>query len=163
MHSGPVIIGFDGTPASESALRAAAALLGPRQALLVTVCEAGRVFEVATLPAKILEGPAASGLEQRTAFEAQEAEFEAAQRMADHGADVARQAGLEADGLAVADDITVGETLSRLARENDGQAVVIGAHRHHRLERGPGSTVTDLLRHAPCPVLVAGSPDAEGD
>lgn len=156
MHSGPVIVSFDGTPASERALREAAALLAPRPALVVVVWEAGRAFEAATLPVKALEMPPAA-LDVRAAFEAETAAYQAAQRLAEQGAALARQAGLQADGLAVADDVTVADRLVRLARELDGQAAVIGAAGH----REPGklalaSTLKGLLRRAPCPVLVCG-------
>src|SRR5258706_3018723 len=52
MHSGPVIIGFDGQPASELALREAAVPFAPRPAVVVIVWEAGPAFEAATIPAK---------------------------------------------------------------------------------------------------------------
>lgn len=45
MSSGPVIIGFDGTPASERVMHEAAALFAPRRALVVVVWEAGRAFD----------------------------------------------------------------------------------------------------------------------
>ena len=117
MHAGPVIIGFDGTPASVGAVRESAALTGPRAALVVVVWEAGRNFELATLPDRGLEAPIV-GLDLRTAFEAEEAAYEDARRMAEHGAALARQAGLQAEGLAVADTMTVADTLIRLACRN---------------------------------------------
>lgn len=152
-HSGPVIVGFDGAPASERALREAASLFAPRRALVVVVWEAGRAFEVATLPVKALEMPR-SALDMRSAFESERAAYEAAERLADHGATLARQAGLEAEGLAVADNVSVASTLARVARELDGQAVVIGAHNRAGRRLVVGSTLAGLLREAPCPVLV---------
>ncbi len=155
-HSGPVIVGFDGTPGAERALREAAGLFAPRPALVLVVWEAGRAFEAATLPERVLEMPPAA-LDVRTAFEAETAAYEAAQRLAEQGAALAGQAGLEASGLAVADDATVAQTLVRVARERDAQALVIGAHGHHELRKLVlGSTLSDLLRRAPCPVLVCG-------
>jgi nucleotide-binding universal stress UspA family protein len=162
-RSGPVIIGFDGEPPSQRALREAAALFAPRRALVVVVWEAGRAFEAATLPIKALELPPAT-LDVRTALEAERAACEAAQRMAEVGAALARQAGLQADGLAVADDATVAETLVRLARELDGQAVVLGDHGHRELRRLVlGSTLGGVLRQAPCPVLVCSLPHDDTD
>jgi nucleotide-binding universal stress UspA family protein len=156
MRSGPLIIGFDGAPAAERALRESAALFAPRHALVVVVWEAGRGFEAATLPAKALE-PSAT-LDVRGGFEAEKAAYEAAQRVAERGAALATEAGLSADGLAVADDVTVAETLARVAREFDAPAVVIGDRRHRQLARlALGSTLSGLLRQAPCPVLVCGA------
>ncbi len=155
MRSGPVIIGFDGTQASAWVVREAAALLAPRTALAVVVWEAGRNFEAATLPEKVLE-PAAT-IDIRSAFAAEKSAYDDAQRVAAHGAALAREAGLEADGMAVADDVTVADTLIRLARELDAQVVVIGGHEHHGFtRRGVGSTLAGLLHGSPCPVLVCG-------
>ena len=160
VRTGPVIVGFDGTPAAERALHEAAALFAPRPALVVVVWEAGRAFEAATLPVKGLELQPA-GLDVRTAFEADRAAYEAAQRLAEMGAAVAREAGLDADALAVADDLPVADTLVRLASELDGRALVLGAHGHGELRTLVlGSTLGAVLRRAPCPVLVCMRPKA---
>jgi nucleotide-binding universal stress UspA family protein len=154
MHSGPVIIGFDGSPASERAVRETATLLAPRPALVVVVWEAGRAFELAQLPIRTLDMPPTS-LDIRTAFEVDQAMYEAAQRLAQRGAGLAEDAGLEAEGLAVADDVTVADTLVRLAGELDAQAVVIGAHGDRAIgELLLGSTSRDVVARAPCPVVV---------
>ena len=162
MRSGPVIIGFDRAPAAERAVREAAALFAPRRALVVVVWEAGRAFEAATLPVKVLELPAT--LDVRGAFEAEKAAYEAAERVAEQGAALAREAGLEADGLAVADEATVAETLGRVASELEAPALVIGDQRHRDLRRlALGRTLSGLLRQAPCPVLVCGAGPDDND
>ena len=57
----------------------------------------------------------------------------------------------------MADDVTVAEAIVRLARELDGQAVVLGNHGHGELRRLVlGSTLSGVLREARCPVLVGG-------
>lgn len=154
MPSGPILFGYDGSPAADHALREAAALLGPRPALVVVVWEAGAAYAT-------LEGPMipAAAIDLGTAALADQAMYEGARLMADRGAGLAAEVGFEAEGLTVADDVTVGKTLVRLARERDAQAMVIGAHGHSRLENlFLGSTSRHVVEHAPCPVLVVRPP-----
>jgi len=154
MRSGPVIFGFDGTAAAEQALREGAAVFAPRRALVVSVWEAGRAFEVAAQPVRAFEAPGAP-LDQNDAFEVDQALYDAAQQTAERGAALAREAGLEAEAMAVADQATVADTLVRLARELDGQVVVVGAHTRRGLSgRLLGSTSRSVVERAPCPVLV---------
>ncbi|NJC70050.1 universal stress protein [Planosporangium thailandense] len=154
MSSGPVIVGYDGTPAAEHALRETAALLFRHHVLVVVVWEAGRAFERATQPIAALEEPP-TVLDVRAGFELDQAAYEAAERTAQHGATLARAAGLDAESLVVADDATVSDTLIRLARERDSPAVVVGTHGHRALsELLLGSTSRDLIQRAPCPVVV---------
>jgi nucleotide-binding universal stress UspA family protein len=94
-------------------------------------------------------------LDFRRTMETDRSMYEHAQQLAERGADIARQVGLDAEGLAVADDITVADTLIRLATENDSQAVVVGAHGHSALgDLVLGHTSQTVVRHAPCPVIV---------
>ena len=154
MGSGPVLIGYDGSPAADHALREAAPLLAPRRAVVVVVWEAGRAFDLTELPSVSLDLPPA-GLDLRTAFEIDQAQYEAAQRLARHGAALAATLGLEAEGLAVADELTVADTLLRLTREYESACVVVGSHGHSALgELLLGSTSRELLKTADCPVLV---------
>jgi len=159
VHTGPVVIGFDGTPASELAVREAGALFAPRAALVVFVWEAGRSFEEATLPEQAVEAPGTVDL--GNAFAVERAASDEAMQVADQGVALAREAGLEASALAVPHDTTVADTLLRLARESDAPAVVVGAHARHRLTKlSPSRTLADLLHAAPCPILVCVAPKA---
>ena len=159
MRTGPVIIGFDGTPASVRAVREAGAVFAPRAALVVYVWAAGRTFEGMTLPEHSLEEPPGV-LDLDTAFAAERAASDEAQQLAEQGAALAREAGLKARGQAVPLDVTVAETLIGLAREYDAQAVVVGIReRHHLAKLVPGKTLAGLLHAAPCPVVACGAPE----
>ena len=101
----------------------------------------------------------AAAIDLGTAALADQAMYEGARLMADRGAGLAAEVGFEAEGLTVADDVTVGKTLVRLAHERDAQAIVVGAHGHSRLENlFVGSTSRHVVEHAPCPVLVVRLP-----
>jgi nucleotide-binding universal stress UspA family protein len=148
---GPVVIGYDGSPASECALRAAA-VLAPDRAVVVVVWEPALPFEIIGAPSM----PPAP-IDIRTALEVDEKLYDAAQRLAERGAAMAREAGFSAEGLAVADDVTAAATLVREATERDAPALVVGSRGHTPLaEALMGSTARDVVRRAPCPVLVRG-------
>src|ERR671910_626868 len=115
MRSGPVLIAFDGSPTALRALRDAAELFAPRAGLVVVVWEAGAAYDFATIPSASLELPPAQ-LDLRRAAELDQALYADAERLARHGAAVARSLalGMPADALAVADELTVSETLVRI-------------------------------------------------
>jgi nucleotide-binding universal stress UspA family protein len=157
MTARPVIIGFDGSPTSQRAVREAAALFAPRRALVAVVWEAGRAFEAATTPA--LEAPPVT-LEIPAALAADQDAADAAERTAQLGVALAKDLGLQATGLAVADDGTVADTLIRLAGKHDAQAIVLGTHgRGGVVKRLLGSTSDEVLRHAACPVVLVRDDD----
>jgi nucleotide-binding universal stress UspA family protein len=152
MTTRPIIIGFDGSATSQRAVREAAALFAPRRALVVVVWEAGRAFEAATTPA--LEAPPVT-LEIPAALAADQEAAEAAERTAQHGVAVAKDLGLDASGVAMADEGTVADTLIRLADKHDAQAIVLGTHgRRGVVQRLLGSTSNDVLRRATRPVVL---------
>jgi nucleotide-binding universal stress UspA family protein len=154
MPSGPVVIAFDGSPAAVRGLREAAALLAPRPGLVVVVWKAGAAYDLATIPSKGLELPPGQ-LDLRAAAELDQALYTDALELARRGAAIAVSLGMPAQGLAVADERTVSDTLVRVACEVDAVAVAVGRHSHGALhELLVGSTAEELLRHAPCPVLV---------
>jgi nucleotide-binding universal stress UspA family protein len=149
-----VLIGFDGTGASERAVREAARLFAGRPALVVTIWEPGRAFDLALVPARGFELPL-SGIDIRAADEVDKAMYEEAQRLARWGAQLAADSGLAADSLVVADEVTVADTLVRLAGEHSAAVLVVGAHRRGRVaELLLGTTARAVIKDAPCPVLV---------
>jgi nucleotide-binding universal stress UspA family protein len=151
-----VVIGYDGTPAAEHALREAARLLAPRPALVVVVWKAGLAFELIELPTSSIGLPPAP-IDMRTALETDQALHESASRGAERAAQLARTLGLDATPLVVAEDpeIEVAETLVRIARERNADAIAIGAHARSGLL---GSTCRAVIKTSPSPVLVVRSP-----
>jgi nucleotide-binding universal stress UspA family protein len=150
MRTGPIIVGYDGSPASDRAVTEGATLMAPRKVLVVSVWEPGTGFPIAVDPLLPL-----AAVDIRAALEVDKALFEAAQRMAQKGANLARDAGLDADALAVADDLTVAETLVSLAKEHDAPAIVVGTHGHWALsELVFGSTARGVIKQSPVPVTV---------
>jgi nucleotide-binding universal stress UspA family protein len=155
-RSGPIVIGYDGSPPAERAIREAGELLGGRPALVVSVTKVGLGFELVELPTAGVGLPPAP-IDVRTAMEIDKEMQERAQRLAQTGAGLAKEAGFEAEALAVAEevDVPVADAIVRVARERDAQAIVVGAHGHGRLgEVILGSTSRDVIRHAECPVVV---------
>lgn len=152
MRKGPVLIGYDGSAAAERALRETAELLSGREAVVVVVWKAALGFELVALPAASVGLPP-SPIDVRTALDVDRSLLESASRGAERAAELARELGLDAEPLVVADDpeTPVDETLVRVARERDAQVVAVGAHRH-----GPilGSITRGVVRNASCPALV---------
>jgi len=161
MRSRLIVIAYDGSPAAEHAVCEAGELLAGRPALVVVVWKRGLGFELLELPTATLGFPPAK-LDIRTAIEIDEEMQERAKLLAHKGAVLARDAGFEAEGLAIADDVEVevAETITDVARKRDAQAIVIAAHAHgSAAEVVLGSTTRLVVRRAPCPVLVVREPE----
>jgi nucleotide-binding universal stress UspA family protein len=163
VRNGPLLIAYDGTPASTYAVWEAAALLRGHKALVVTVYKPGLAFELMELPTATIGLPPAP-LDVRTALELDRQLYEGARRVAEQGMQLAKEAGLDVEALAVAEEVevTIAETIVDVARRRDSRAIALGAHGHGRLgEVILGSTSRDVIRHAPCPVVVARRPGRE--
>jgi nucleotide-binding universal stress UspA family protein len=159
MASGPAVFGFDGTAAAERAVREAGDLLAPRRGLVVVAIEEGATFGTALAPV-LVAGLPVTELEIRNAVRAEEAVIEQAMNLAQKGAALAQEVGLEAESLVVSDDVSVASTLLRVADEHDASVIVVGAHRRGALSRLLlGSTAEDVLKRAQRPVLMVRDPD----
>jgi len=94
-------------------------------------------------------------LDVRTAHKVEEAVYEGAQHLAEQGVSLAREAGLDAEGLVVADEVSVTDTLVRVAAERDASAIAVGARGRGAVgELLLGSTSQGVIRRAKCPVVV---------
>jgi nucleotide-binding universal stress UspA family protein len=160
----PVLIAYDGTPAGDRAIRESGALLAPRPAIVLTVYEQGVGMELLEAPPVSL-GFAPATLDIRTALEIDRALAEHAQRLAQHGAHLAHEAGYDAEGLAIAEDRAVADTIVREAQHRDAAAIVTGAHRHGALsELVLGSVSRAVIRTSDRPVVVVREVDpTQGD
>jgi nucleotide-binding universal stress UspA family protein len=155
-RSGPVVIGFDGTPAAEHAIREGGPLLAGRKMVVMVVWKQGLGFELVELPAAEIGLPPAP-VDIHTALEIDRELLAAAESQAQRGVAIARQAGLDAEPLVVADDpgTAVHETIVRVADERDAAAILIGSHGHGPItELLLGATTRGVLRRANVPVVV---------
>ncbi len=153
-----LLIGFDGSDSARRAVRHAGRLLPGAQAVVATVyvspvslvSAAGAARIV--LPDHVIQG-GMSRLQQQAHDEAQS--------LVEVGVALAREAGLEAEGLVVGGEGGVWAPLLRVARERDAELVVTGTRGLGGFARTAlGSTSNGLLHHAELPVLVV--PDGYG-
>jgi nucleotide-binding universal stress UspA family protein len=148
--AGPLVIGYDGSDEFENVLRRAAILLAGRPALVVVVWEPGVAYERFALPDDIT--PAAIHVD--TAMLAENALYADARRLARKGAELAKTSGFDATGLAIADELTVAESLVHIARARDAQGILVGARGLGLTRLLLGSTSEAVLRRADRPVVV---------
>ena len=149
----PVLIAYDGSDTARRAVREAGKLFGSRQVLVVTVWEPGLAY-VTEVPMPELEMPMVP-VDIEGTRELEEELHQRAVRTARSGAELARSVGLEAKGLAVADEVHVADAIVGLARKRGVAAIVVGSRGLKGLRaRLEGSTSNAVLKHAPCPVVV---------
>jgi len=139
-----VLIATDGSPSSIDAARAAGALL--RAADHVTLLSV--VTEVPGDDAGGFEGSVYSPGEQDALWD---------QEMAEAGAELARTA-TELTSARIDKRIEIGDvggTVCRMAADVGADGIVVGSHGRGAIERlHHGSVSEQVVRHAPCPVLV---------
>jgi nucleotide-binding universal stress UspA family protein len=137
----PTLICYDGTASAKGALVVAAQLLAGRRAIVLTV---GPLPIVADTYAEVGPGPA----------ELDRIVSDEAMQRAEAGAELARQAGL--DAVAHADvDSPAWQGIVEVAAAVDAAVIVVGS-RGLQGVRGlvEGSVSHDVVRHAGRPVLV---------
>jgi nucleotide-binding universal stress UspA family protein len=149
----PILIAYDGSDTAREAVSEAGKLFDGREALVVTVWEPALAFEAAMPTGGLEMAPVPVDVEG--ALEIEEELRDRARRTAQAGAELARSVGLQAKGLAVADEVHVADAIVGLARKREPAAVVVGSRGLRGLRaRLEGSTSQAVVKDAPCPVLV---------
>ena len=143
----PILICYDGSPEAERAIEAAAALLGPRRAVVVDVVLRMTAAESMAATSSLVPG---------TAFE--ELNSAEARRIAGRGADIARSAGFEAHPRGELASSTW-EGIVDVADELDAAVIVIGSRGLTGLKKIVGGSLSQqLAERAGRPVLIVPPP-----
>jgi nucleotide-binding universal stress UspA family protein len=141
--TGQILICFDGSVDAERAVTTAAALLGPRDMVVLTVTPAMTLAESMAATSSIVPGGAFEELNEADAL-----------RRAEAGAALARRAGLHAEARATIAS-TTWQGIVDVADEIDAAAIVIGSRGFGGVrELARGSVSHDVALHARRPVLV---------
>jgi nucleotide-binding universal stress UspA family protein len=161
----PVLFCFDGSEDAANAIASAGALLGPRPAVVITVCETMKVWAPSD-PATILDAPIGKALSQ--SLELDEIADEVAHDEMDQGVRLARAAGFQAKGRVVGGKPW--RAICDVADELDAAVIVLGARGLSRVQSVLlGSVSATVSAHARRPVLIVhqsgsttATTDAEG-
>jgi nucleotide-binding universal stress UspA family protein len=154
-----VIVAYDGSPEAQVAVREAAALFGDRALVVVTVWEQG-LTTLALTPSIGDVGMSYMPPDPAVVSALDEAQQEHATRVAEAGAQLARELGATAEPLPLPDELDIAETVSQVAEQRDARAVVAGSRGLGRVKRHLlGSTSQRLLRETQRPVLLVRAPD----
>jgi len=151
MAERPVLFAFDGSPGSIAAIETAGTLLGPRAATVLSVWSP--VMTVAPVAGGI---PAyLSDLDPKLEEQAHE--------QAERGAQLARDAGFDADSCTASKHVTwLG--VVEMAETVDAEVIVVGARGLSGLKSALlGSTSNGVLHHTKRPVLIVPRSDLESD
>jgi nucleotide-binding universal stress UspA family protein len=143
----PILICFDDSPDAVRAIEAAAALLGPRRAVVVVLLPRMTAGESMAATSSVVPG---------TAFEElNEAE---ARRIADHGAEIARSAGLQAEPRGQLASSTW-QGIVDVADELDVAVIVIGSRGLTGMRKVFDASLSQqVAEHAGRPVLIVPPP-----
>ncbi len=138
-----ILICYDGSEDAERAVDTAAALLGPRDAVVLTVAPAMTFAESMAATSSVVPGGAFEDLNTADAL-----------RRAEAGAAHARRAGLNAEARATIAS-TTWQGIVSVADELDAAAIVIGSRGLAGFrEFARGSVSHDVVTHARRPVLI---------
>jgi nucleotide-binding universal stress UspA family protein len=151
--NGPLLLCFDGSDDARRAIKRAGALFAGRRALVLTVWQ----------PIADLDGFAWTGATESSVdvVGLNRAAAEDGARVADEGARLALEAGLNAEPLAVEASGSVWHTIVEMADRHDAAAIVMGSRGLTGLRSMLlGSVSSAVVHHAERPTLVIRQPVA---
>jgi nucleotide-binding universal stress UspA family protein len=148
-----ILICYDGSTDSHAAIQRAGALMPNEPATVLTVWEP--VADVIARTGGL--GWLPDGVDFKQADAAAEQE---ARKRAEHGAEQARRAGLQAQPRARARGATIAETILSVADDIDARAIVLGTRGLTALKSlWLGSVSHDVVQHADRTVIIVPSPE----
>jgi len=151
----PILIAYDGSEPARAAVTAAGDLFAPARA----VWEPG-LTQVMLMPDATGMGSTMMPYDPRAARDVERASEEHAQALAEDGARLAREAGLDAEAITAEDNLTPEDAIVASAETNGARAIVIGSRGLRGLKsKLVGSTSAHVLRHALRPVVVVRHPE----
>lgn len=159
----PILIAYDGSEAARAAVRAAGDLFtAGTTALVLTVWEPA-LAEFALIPNPSGVGGTMLPYDPAITRELERSSEEHAKAIANDGAVLAREVGLQAQALVSQDLTTPAQAIVEAAEQHGVRAIAVGSRGLGGLKaKLLGSTSTALLRDARVPVLVVRHPDEHG-
>jgi len=155
-RDGPLLIGYDGSEHAKDAIRSAAGLLTIKDALVVTVWQ-----PTSDVGAFAWYG---AGPNMVNFAELDRAGAEAGGRVAEEGAQIAREAGLRAESIAIEATPPVWKTIVETADLHDASAIVMGSRGLTGLRSMLlGSVSNAVVHHTDRPTLVIHRPGDDHD
>jgi nucleotide-binding universal stress UspA family protein len=153
MTASPVILCYDGSDDAAVAIQRAAELFGPRRAVVLVAWPRAHA-QLYAMPGLVY----AQDLEALDA-----AAIKASAELADKGADLAREAGFDAEAVSVRADGPLWQTILETAEQQDAAAIVLGSRGLSGIKSLVlGSVSGAVVHHATRPTLVVrhGTPGA---
>jgi nucleotide-binding universal stress UspA family protein len=147
--SEPVLVAYDGSAAARAAIAQSARLFPSRPTVVMTACQS----VAAATPAALIAVPAGVAHAAETRLDAESARH--AEELAQEGAALAREAGLDACPAAVTVSGPVWPAIIRMAEEKDAAVVGMGSRGRSTLtEAVLGSVSSGVVHHCRRPLMI---------